>query len=176
MYRSDPPLAGLLAAATTAILAVVACSPGHATAASQSGHRASSARFTVTSTLDGLSSLPHRIHWQAFPKPSAKVTQVDFLIDGKAFWVEHVTPYYYGGDGNYLVTTFLAPGPHAFTVRAVNAGGHTATDTVTASVPIAKQPPTALTGTWRRYSGQPNSGSCNPGPCPPAGYWRLVIS
>src|SRR5579859_6621171 len=113
MYRSDPPLAGLLAAAATAILAVAACSPGHATAASQSGHRASSARFTVTSTLDGLSSLPHRIHWQAVPKPSAAVSEVDFLIDGKVFWVEHVSPYFYGDDGNYLVTTFLAPGPHA---------------------------------------------------------------
>jgi hypothetical protein len=174
MHASRLRLAGFPAVLATAVLVLVACSPGNATATSQGSQRAGSARLTVTSTLDGLSSLPHRIHWQAFPRPSANVSEVDFLIDGKEFWVEHVTPYYYGGDGNYLVTTFLAPGPHAFTVRAVDPSGHTATDTVTASVPIAPRPPAALAGVWKRYSGQPSS--CSPGPCLPAGYWRLVIS
>jgi hypothetical protein len=107
---------------------------------------------------------------------------VDFLIDGKQYWVERHIPYYYGDDGNYLVTTFLAPGPHAFTVRAVDARGHKATDTVTASVPVAPRPPAALAGTWKGFVKQQGSpGSCTSSsgqviPCPPGGYWRLVIS
>jgi hypothetical protein len=131
----------------------------------------------VTSTLDGLTALPHRIHWQAFPRPSAGVTQVDYLIDGKQLWVEHNSPYFYGDDGNYLVTSFLTPGAHTFAVRAVYASGHVGTDTVTATVPAASRPPTALAGAWKKFVGQnPDPGSCSPGPCPPAGYWRLVIT
>ena len=99
---------------------------------------------------------------------------MDYLIDGKQLWVEHVTPYFYGSDGNYLVTTFLTPRAHAFTVRAVYANGHTATDTVTATVASAPPPPTALAGTWKGSTKQLSS--CSPGPCPPAGDWRLVVS
>ena len=170
-------LAGLAAILTTTALGVAACSPGQPGAIGQGGgQRKAATAFTVTSTLDGRSALPHRIHWQAFPRPSASVTEVDFLIDGKQFWVEHVTPYFYGEDGNYLVTSFLAPGPHAFTVRAIEADGHVATDTVTASVPVAPRPPVALAGTWKGFAKQANPSSCSPGPCPPGGYWRLVIS
>lgn len=39
---------------------------------------------------------------------------MDFLIDGHQLWVEHNTPYFYGDDGNYLVTSFLKPGKHIF--------------------------------------------------------------
>jgi hypothetical protein len=54
----------------------------------------------VTSTLDGHTTLPHRIHWQAFPSgPSFDVSEVDYLIDGKQLWVEHNAPYYYRDDG-----------------------------------------------------------------------------
>lgn len=57
----------------------------------------------MTSTLDGHATLPHRIHWQAFPSaPSLNISEVDFLIDGHQLWVEHNTPYFYGDDGNYL--------------------------------------------------------------------------
>ena len=53
--------------------------------------------LTVTSTLDGHTALPLRIHWQAFPSgPAADVSEVDFLIDGRLGWVEHNTPYFYG--------------------------------------------------------------------------------
>jgi hypothetical protein len=177
MSRSRRPLAVLSAVITVAALAAAACSPGHATSAGRASSGAGGARFTVTSTLGGRSSLPHRIHWQAFPRPVSSVTEVDFLIDGKQFWIEHNPPYFYGGDGNYLVTSFLAPGPHAFTVRAIGTGGHVATDTVTASVPTASRPPGALAGTWKGFVKQMSpSSSCSPGPCPPAGYWRLVIS
>jgi len=179
MQRSHHMRAGLPAALLVAALALAACSPGHA---APIGATSTGARFTLSTTLDGLSSVPHRIHWQAFPRPSAHVAEVDFLIDGKRYWVEHHSPYYFGDDGNYLVTTFLAPGLHAFTVRAVDASGHIATDTVNASVPVAPRPPAALAGTWKGFAKQlGSSGSCtsNSGrviPCPPAGYWHLVIS
>jgi hypothetical protein len=174
MCRSRPRF-GLQVILIVAAVAAAACSARHSAAPGDASPAATS-RFTVTSTLDGRSTVPHRIHWQAFPGPSAGVTEVDFLIDGKQFWVEHVSPYFYGDDGNYLVTSFLAPGPHSFTVRATNSSGHVATDTVNASVSAAPSPPKALAGTWRGHSKQASSGTCNPGPCPPAGYWRLVIS
>ena len=75
------------------------------------------------------------------------MSEVDFLIDGKLGWVEHVTPYFYGSDANYLVTSFLTPGKHVFTVRAIDVRGHVATDTVTATAPQAPSPPAALAGT-----------------------------
>jgi hypothetical protein len=174
MSRSCLRLAGALTVLAAAVV-IAACSPGHPAATGQGTPAPSGARFTVTSTLDGHSTLPHRIHWQAFPKPSAGVTEVDFLIDGKQFWVENKRPYFYGDDGNYLVTSFLAPGPHAFTVRALDADGHAAIDTVTASVPVAPWPPRALAGTWRGLA-MTNPTSCRSSPCPRAGFWRLEIS
>ena len=49
--------------------------------------------FRLTSTLDGMHALPHRIHWLAFPKvpPSTKM-KVEFLIDGKVRWAERDVP------------------------------------------------------------------------------------
>jgi hypothetical protein len=162
------------------ILAAAACSQGAATTTPGASAPTSPAKLTVTSTLDGLTALPHRIHWQAFPRPTAGITEVDYLIDGKQLWVEHVIPYFYGDDGNYLVTTFLTPGAHTFTVRAVDASGHVATDKVSATVPTAPSPPAGLAGTWKAFFPQPSAGSCTgnngqPTPCPPAGDWRLVI-
>ena len=81
--------------------------------------------FTVTSTLDGKTVLPLRIRWQAHPQhvPLAQIREVDYLIDGRRAWVEHHPPYFYGSNegnyGNWLVTSFLSPGVHRFTVRAV---------------------------------------------------------
>src|ERR1700758_1118777 len=108
---------GLLAAATLA----AGCSSGHATAAPLSP---SPARLTVTSTLDGHTVLPPRIPGQAFSTvPAAHISRVDYLIDGRLSWVETRTPYFYGRDGNWLVTSFLTPGAHTFTVRAFTRGG-----------------------------------------------------
>ena len=128
--RSVRPLAplGLLAAAALA----AGCSSGHAATAPPSP---SPARVTVTSTLDGHAVLPHRIHWQAFAStPAGHISKVDYLIDGRLSWVETLTPYFYGRDGNWLVTSFLTSGEHTFTVRAFTPDGRTATDTVKASV------------------------------------------
>jgi len=158
--------ARLWLAALLAVLALAACSTAGA-AAPNGPATASTAKLTVTSTLDGHTALPHRIHWQAFPSgPSLAVSEVDYLIDGKQVWVEHIAPYFYGDDGNYLVTSFLTPGKHVFTVRAIDVGGHVATDTVTATVPQAPSPPAALAGPWKALQ------SAGGG----VGYASLVIS
>ncbi len=151
------------------------------------GSAASSTSFAVTSTLDGATALPHHIHWIATVS-GAKVKEVDFLIDGKFTWVHHHPPYYYGDfsessskvDRGYLVTSFLAPGMHTFTVRAIATSGQTAVDTVMARVAATPDPPTALAGTWERTvdpAGAPKPGSPGaPADTPtPAGAYKLVI-
>jgi hypothetical protein len=127
--------------------------------------------LTVHSTLDGKKVLPHRIHWIALLRtPSSKVAAVYFLIDGKRLWVEHHSPYYYGDDGNYLVTSFLKPGMHKFTVMVLTSDGERASDTVKARVVPAPAPPQALAGTWKGFVPQGH-----PLPSPPSANWRLVI-
>jgi hypothetical protein len=150
-----------VAAALTLLATVVA------TGASSGLARTARARFMVTSTLDGKKVLPHRILWIAHPKlPRAQVQEVDFLVDGKKLWVEHNPPYTYGDDGNYLVTSFLAPGTHRFTVKAVSTRGTSALDRVIARVLPAPKPPAGLAGTWKSY--HPKGGV-------PAGTWELVV-
>jgi len=144
--------------------------------------------FKVTSTLDGKTVLPHRIRWLAFPKlPLTKVQRVDFLIDGgKPRWVEQNPPYVYGEDEGglhkgYLVTSWLTPGRHRFTVRATITGGRTSSHTVVARVLPAPEPPAGLGGTWQRTitdtSGAPVPGSkANPTETlTPAGTYTMVI-
>jgi hypothetical protein len=120
---------------------------------------AASPPFKITSTLDGHSVLPHRIHWLAFPRvPASTKVKVEFLIDGKVLWAERDVPYTFAEDGGYLVTSWLTPGKHRFTVRAtvVRIGdtivkdGQVAEDTVVATVLRAPDPPAALAGTWQR--------------------------
>ena len=166
-------------AALLLVLALAACSsPGGAAsngaaAPSTAASSASAPALRVTSTLDGPTSLPVRIHWQAFPSaPDADLSEVDFLIDGRLGWVEHNTPYFYGDDGNWLVTSFLTPGEHAFTVRVIAKDGHTPTDTVRASVTT----PPALAGvTWAHQVTAADVGKSTSGQPPPPGSWRLRI-
>ena len=166
------PAASAAVAVAVAFL-IAACSPAGSSSSAHSAASsspASAARLTITSTLEGHTSLPHRIYWQATPSvPGADVSKVDFLIDGKVYWVEYNAPYFYGGNYNYLVTSFLTPGPHTFTVKVVTTTGQTARQTVTATVPVAPAPPAALAGTWWNFQQQ------TPG-SPPTGYWRLVVS
>jgi hypothetical protein len=142
--------------------------------------------FTVTSTLDGKTVLPLRIHWIAFTqhiKP-ALIEEVDYLIDGQRAWTEHQAPYYYGGNegntSNWLVTSFLKPGVHTFTVRAVTLPGlsavikQAATDTVKARVIPAPPPPANLAGAWTRIVTPADLKKGPPGP--PAGPWTITIS
>lgn len=124
--------------------------------------------LAVTSTLDGHARLPVRIHWEATPNlPAAKVTEADFLIDGQLAWVEHRAPYFYGSDGNWLVTTFLRPGRHTFTVRVIGTEGQTAKDTVQAVVSPPPEPPAELVGVWSRNI---------PGLSQDARRWRITIT
>jgi len=100
---------------------------------------------------------------------------VDFLIDGKLGWVEHNAPYVYGDDGNWLVTSFLKPGEHTFTVRAIGVEGQVATDPVTASVSPAPAPPLSLAGTWKRMVTAADVKKATSNQPPPTGRWELGI-
>ncbi len=168
--HSRPGLASLLL-----VLALAACSSsggavanGPAAASKPPSTPANSPRLTVTSTLDRRATLPERIHWQAVPSvPSADVSEVDFLIDGRLGWVEHHTPYFYGSDGNWLVMTFLKPGRHTFTVRVIGTEGQTARDTVQATVPKPPTPPAGLVGVWSRNI---------PGLSQDPGRWHIRIN
>jgi len=127
------------------ILAAVAVATA---AVAQPGSRS----FKVRSTLEGKTALPHRIHWVAFPSlPRKQVAEVAFIIDGgKPRWVERNPPYTYSDDRGYLVTSWLSPGRHRFTVRVKATDGRRATHTVTARVLPAPQPPSTLAGKWQR--------------------------
>jgi hypothetical protein len=112
--------------------------------------------FKVTSSIDGKTVLPHRLRWIARPRiPAANVGHVDFLIDGKVTWIEHMAPYTYSDDEagahlGYLVTSWLKPGRHRFAVRVVATDGRQVTHSVTARVLAAPDVPAALAGTWQR--------------------------
>jgi hypothetical protein len=123
-------------------------------------------RFTVSSTLDGKRVLPLRIHWIAHPHIAlAQVKEVDYFIDGQRAWTEHHPPYYYGSNegsyGNWLVTSFLKPGLHTFTVRAVTLTNKKATDTVRARVIAAPAAARALGRRLdaHRHRGRPEEGA-----------------
>jgi hypothetical protein len=150
-----------------------------------SGSSVASPSLKVTSTLDGLSTLPHHIHWVATPNvPEADVTEVDFMIDGQMRWIEHHVPYTYSDNDTfglgYLVTSWLTPGEHAFTVRVLITSGRSAFDTVTARVDPAPEVPSALVGKWQRNidtTNAPVEGSQgNPTNTPsPAGIYQITF-
>jgi hypothetical protein len=94
-----------------------------------------------------------RSHWIAYPKldPSqGQVAEVDYLIDGFHAWTAHSSPWYFGDNGNWLVTTILRPGVHTFTVRAVASPDNVAVDTFQARVVAPPRPPAGLAGSWSR--------------------------
>lgn len=138
---------------------------------------ASPPQFEVTSTLDGKTVLPHRIHWVAtFHTPSAEVTNYAFQIDGKTRWIGARIPAVYADGNGFLVTSWLAPGTHTFTVRAYAKGGRSGTETVTARVQPAPLPPEALVGTWTRTVDPTGGPDITPGHPAPAGVYRLVFT
>jgi len=149
------------------------------------GGSAAAKTFKATSTLDGEKVLPHRLHWAASTTLAPnRIAQVKFLIDGKVRWIEHDAPYFFGGNGgrhrNYLVTSWLRPGKHKFTVRAIGKNGRSATDTVVARVLPAPIVPAPLAGDWQRKidtSSAPKSGSPgNPsGTLTPSGVYRIAF-
>jgi hypothetical protein len=122
-------------------------------AASSALARSEASTFTVTSSLDGRTVLPRRSHWIAYPQldPSqGHVAEVDYLIDGFHAWTAHSSPWYYGDNGNWLVTTILKPGLHTFTVRAVVSPEKLAVDKFQARVIAPPRPRARLAGSWSR--------------------------
>jgi hypothetical protein len=146
------------------VAALVVATTGTAIAAASTG-------FTVASTLAGKRALPRRVHWLGRPSlPPANVREVDFMIDGRRAWVEHRAPYSYGYDTNYLVTSWLRPGLHTFTVVAVATDGRRATVSSRSRTAAPPTPSPALAGTWHRHvSAAEASGSG------PAGTWTLTV-
>jgi hypothetical protein len=142
--------------------------------------------FTISSSIDGKTVLPHRLHWIARPSlSSGTVVEVDFLVDGRLAWVEKQPPYVYGEDDGshvgYLVTSWLSPGKHRFAVEAIAGNGSKATRVVTARVTARPALPAGLAGTWQRTiadtSAAPAAGSPgNPTQTyTPAGTYTMVI-
>jgi hypothetical protein len=142
-------------------------------------------RLAVTTSLDGKKVIPQMTRWVAHASVApADIARVDFSIDGKLRWVEHLSPYNYGSDDErghlgYLFTSWLTPGAHRFTTVVRTSDGRTATDVVTARVLPAPKPPSTLAGTWTRglttadvAKADPKYGTDN---VPPTGKWRLVI-
>jgi hypothetical protein len=170
-FRGLRPLAWL-ALMAAAMLAAGCSSGSNATVASSK----SPVRLTATSTLDGHTALPSRIQWQAFSTaPAGQLAKVQFLIDGQLGWEETSAPYFYGRDGNWLVTSFLTPGEHTFTVRVITADGHEAADTVKASVSAPTSPPAGLAGTWTRVVTPADVAKATSDEPPPSGRWRLQL-
>lgn len=125
----------------------------------------------IATTLDGKHVLPHRIHWVARTSlPESVVSKVKFLIDGKVRWIEDHAPYTYGDDGNWLVTSWLAPGTHRFTVSVSATDGRRGMTTTRARVVRAPAPPSELNDThWTRAYTRSEVGGA------PAGTWALTI-
>jgi hypothetical protein len=127
--------------------------------------------FSVKSSLSGKTVLPHRIRWLGIAA-GGTAKEVDFAIDGKLRWREHNAPYTFGNDGNYLVTSWLTPGAHRFTVTAIPVAGQSATVTTVARVAPSPKPPTGLAGAWTRIvSADEVAGAIDS----PPGRWRLTI-
>jgi hypothetical protein len=161
-----------LIAATLALTCVAAV----ASAAAHAGSAAKGLR--VTSSLDGKTVLPHRVHWVAFPHLNGKgVKEITFLIDGKVRWIPDELPYTYSGTHGFLVTSFLTPGLHRFTVRVKTFDGATASDTVRARVIPAPEPPAQLAGKWQHDVS--HSAPADPGAsgedAVPSGTWTLIF-
>jgi len=151
--------------------AVTALAGAVALAATGSAVSSQSASFTVSSTLAGRQVLPHRIQWRGKPNlPPSKIREVAFLIDGRRSWVERHAPYSYGYDGNYLVTSWMKPGLHTFTVVAVATNGRRATISSRARTSAPKPPPAALAGSWHRRISVAEAGAAGR-----PGLWTLVV-
>jgi hypothetical protein len=154
----------MLRQATTLTALVIGCAGMTVLLGVSSASAERSAKpFTIRSSLDGRTVLPQRIRWIAYPFAGVLFPGVEFLVDGKVVFDNRLPPYAFGNDGRdeatgkvntgYLVTSWLAPGKHEFTVRARGLGANrdtTATRTVFARVLAAPTRPAPLLGTWKR--------------------------
>jgi hypothetical protein len=147
--------------------------------------------FTIGSNLDGSTVLPHRIPWIAHASAPVLFPGVEFLIDGKVVFDNRLEPYAFGADGRdeasgtrktgYLVTSWLAPGKHRFSVRGkaiVGGSRTTAARTFVARVAAPPAPPAQLAGTWLHQletAVPPDPNRLYRGLTAPPGTYRLVV-
>jgi hypothetical protein len=181
-----------MATRTTKLIALALGCAGFAGIVGASASAQQSATpFTIRSSLDGKTVLPRRIHWIAYPSGLVLFPGVEFLIDGNRVFANRLPPFAFGDDGHdaatgkvntgYLVTTWLAPGMHRFTVRAraIVAGQRTSAEkTVTARVSPAPSPPAQLAGTWQRQLDKaipPDPGRLYRSVTAQPGTYRIVI-
>lgn len=179
----------LLSRPTTLTALVLVCAGlAFVVGASSAAAERSATSFTIRSSLDGKTVLPHRIRWIAYPSAPVLFPGVEFLIDGKLAFDDRLEPYAFASDGRdeatktvktgYLVTSWLSPGKHRFTVRGSRVGDRaTATKTAVVRVVQAPAPPAGLAGTWTRNL--PNAVPPDRGVlyknAAPAGPYRITI-
>ncbi len=77
--------------------------------------------------------------------------------------------YFYGDDGNWLVTSFLKPGKHVFVTKVTTPDGQIAQTSPTAKVGKTPSPPAALAGTWTRVVSAADMTKQTSGEPPPEG-------
>ena len=89
--------------------------------------------WSVGSSIAAGQTLAGQLAWTATVAgiTTGQIQSVDFYIDGVLSWTEHLSPYFFNGDGNTLDTTTLANGSHTFTVLATANDGTTATSQTT---------------------------------------------
>jgi hypothetical protein len=132
--------------------------------------------FKVTTTLDGKAQLPHRIRWAiSIGLPAAQVGSFAFQIDGKTRWIGNRLPAVYADGNGFLVTSWLAPGKHTFTVKVYAKDGRRVTHTSSARTVAPPPPPTALAGTWQRTIDPSGGPRLTPGHLAPAGVYRITF-
>jgi hypothetical protein len=175
-------------ATRAALLLACAC---FAAASSAMTAASSATAFTIGSNLDGRTVLPHRIAWIAHASAPVLFPGVEFLIDGKVVFDNRLEPYAFGADGRdeaagttktgYLVTSWLAPGKHRFSVRgkAIVGGRRTnAEKTFVARVGAPPAPPAELAGTWQHRletAVPPDPNRLYRGVTAQPGTYRLVV-
>jgi hypothetical protein len=128
-------------AAVGGVAAATSCDSG-----SKQTSRSETAKrpVTIASSLEGMTVLPSRVPWTATPSlPPEAVQDVRFRIDRKLAWIDPDPPYEFGGEGAYLVTTWLESGVHRFTVRVRARDGSAGAATIRAEVrdvPLSRGP------------------------------------
>jgi hypothetical protein len=123
------------------------------------GGQASSAAFTVSSSIASGSTLAGAVAWQATPSSSA--SKVEFYIDGALRWTELYGPYVFNGDGNKLDTKTLSNGSHVLKVVATATDATKAQVSSTVTVANGTPPPATFT-----VSSSLTNGSTLAGPVP----------
>ena len=68
------------------------------------------------------------------------VKAVEFIIDGRVRWIEHIPPYFFNDDHNHLYPWVLGAGQHRLGVRLITATGMSAGTSAELTVTSRRQP------------------------------------